>query len=152
MPHSAWLVAYLCYRQGTINSDCFQDGKSCWPLQNVVFRPTKFVQLNVLIIWTYASKNHLLVGLAEENKKALANTKTFWERLTGWRVRIPSGRGAKSAPGSDSRLKLGTRKPLTEARGLWERLTGIEPAYQAWEACALPLSYSRASVNGLNLV
>lgn len=24
-----------------------------------------------------------------------------------------------------------------------ERLTGIEPAYQAWEACALPLSYSR---------
>ncbi|GEM_PF-6859 len=26
-----------------------------------------------------------------------------------------------------------------------ERLTGIEPAYQAWEACALPLSYSRAA-------
>lgn len=24
-----------------------------------------------------------------------------------------------------------------------ERLTGIEPAYQAWEASALPLSYSR---------
>ena len=29
------------------------------------------------------------------------------------------------------------------SRGLVERLTGIEPAYQAWEACALPLSYSR---------
>lgn len=27
--------------------------------------------------------------------------------------------------------------------GFVERLTGIEPAYQAWEACALPLSYSR---------
>ena len=30
---------------------------------------------------------------------------------------------------------------------LWrqlERLTGIEPAYQAWEASALPLSYSRS--------
>lgn len=26
-----------------------------------------------------------------------------------------------------------------------ERLTGIEPAYQAWEACALPLSYSRTT-------
>lgn len=26
-----------------------------------------------------------------------------------------------------------------------ERLTGIEPAYQAWEACALPLSYSRVA-------
>ena len=24
-----------------------------------------------------------------------------------------------------------------------EGMTGIEPAYQAWEACALPLSYSR---------
>ena len=26
-----------------------------------------------------------------------------------------------------------------------ERLTGIEPAYQAWEASALPLSYSRSA-------
>lgn len=35
---------------------------------------------------------------------------------------------------------------------LWghvERLTGIEPAYQAWEASALPLSYSRSGT-GLN--
>lgn len=29
------------------------------------------------------------------------------------------------------------------AWGKLERLTGIEPAYQAWEASALPLSYSR---------
>ena len=29
-----------------------------------------------------------------------------------------------------------------------ERLTGIEPAYQAWEASALPLSYSRSSRSG----
>lgn len=35
-------------------------------------------------------------------------------------------------------------EPLTIQREvLEERLTGIEPAYQAWEACALPLSYSR---------
>src|SRR6478672_10180342 len=27
-----------------------------------------------------------------------------------------------------------------------ERLTGIEPAYQAWEASALPLSYSRSGM------
>ena len=32
---------------------------------------------------------------------------------------------------------------LPWGRRLVERLTGIEPAYQAWEACALPLSYSR---------
>lgn len=32
---------------------------------------------------------------------------------------------------------------LPWGRRLLERLTGIEPAYQAWEACALPLSYSR---------
>ena len=32
---------------------------------------------------------------------------------------------------------------LPRSRRLVERLTGIEPAYQAWEACALPLSYSR---------
>lgn len=25
----------------------------------------------------------------------------------------------------------------------WERATGIEPAYLAWEASALPLSYAR---------
>ena len=28
-----------------------------------------------------------------------------------------------------------------------ERLTGIEPAYQAWEASALPLSYSRSGTS-----
>ena len=33
--------------------------------------------------------------------------------------------------------------------GQLERLTGIEPAYQAWEASALPLSYSRSGT-GLN--
>jgi hypothetical protein len=37
-----------------------------------------------------------------------------------------------------SRLS-GKRRPCREL----ERLTGIEPAYQAWEASALPLSYSR---------
>ena len=35
------------------------------------------------------------------------------------------------------------RKAPRRGPGLVERLTGIEPAYQAWEACALPLSYSR---------
>jgi hypothetical protein len=30
-------------------------------------------------------------------------------------------------------------------KGELERLTGIEPAYQAWEASALPLSYSRSA-------
>lgn len=35
------------------------------------------------------------------------------------------------------------RKAPRRSPGLLERLTGIEPAYQAWEACALPLSYSR---------
>ena len=29
-----------------------------------------------------------------------------------------------------------------------ERATGIEPAYQAWEASALPLSYARVSPRG----
>jgi hypothetical protein len=33
---------------------------------------------------------------------------------------------------------------LVRAREV-ERLTGIEPAYQAWEASALPLSYSRVA-------
>lgn len=35
------------------------------------------------------------------------------------------------------------KAPNHKVRGFEERLTGIEPAYQAWEACALPLSYSR---------
>src|SRR5699024_9878565 len=33
-----------------------------------------------------------------------------------------------------------------------ERLTGIEPAYQAWEACALPLSYSRMILKGPEII
>ena len=37
----------------------------------------------------------------------------------------------------------GAEKAPRRSPGLLERLTGIEPAYQAWEACALPLSYSR---------
>ena len=52
----------------------------------------------------------------------------------------------------------GTRGCLTEEQNMFisctpclswrvERLTGIEPAYQAWEACALPLSYSRNRTN-----
>ena len=43
----------------------------------------------------------------------------------------------EAIPASDAE-KAPRRSP-----GLVERLTGIEPAYQAWEACALPLSYSR---------
>lgn len=43
----------------------------------------------------------------------------------------------EAIPASDAE-KAPRRSP-----GLLERLTGIEPAYQAWEACALPLSYSR---------
>lgn len=39
--------------------------------------------------------------------------------------------------------RRGYKKAPRRSPGLVERLTGIEPAYQAWEACALPLSYSR---------
>lgn len=39
--------------------------------------------------------------------------------------------------------RRGYKKAPRRSPGLLERLTGIEPAYQAWEACALPLSYSR---------
>jgi hypothetical protein len=43
---------------------------------------------------------------------------------------------AKSSWESPQRRENGGAKTL-------ERLTGIGPAYQAWEASALPLSYSR---------
>jgi hypothetical protein len=37
--------------------------------------------------------------------------------------------------------------PLTWAFGV-ERMTGIEPAYSAWEADVLPLNYIRSDLQG----
>ena len=41
--------------------------------------------------------------------------------------------------------------PLTWAFVV-ERMTGIEPAFSAWEADVLPLNYIRALQNDLNMV
>ena len=66
-------------------------------------------------------------------------------------------------PGWFSSLRLATLRSRFEAeRGLGrsladrpagirrlERVKGIEPSYSAWKAAALPLSYTRASTDGL---
>ena len=49
-----------------------------------------------------------------------------------------AGTGPFAFPASQQTIERGKA-----ATPNMERLTGIEPAYQAWEASALPLSYSR---------
>ena len=51
--------------------------------------------------------------------------------------------GARNIPPRPAQPNSKQKASYREVRGFEERLTGIEPAYQAWEACALPLSYSR---------
>ena len=62
------------------------------------------------------------------------------------------GRMISEMPGSCCADRRGRRLKVSPARGMsatkevLERVAGIEPAYSAWKAAALPLSYTRPVV------
>jgi hypothetical protein len=61
-----------------------------------------------------------------------------WSPLPSrWAVAVDAG-----TP-STTKAQFGGKHPLSWAYGL-ERMTGIEPAYSAWEADVLPLNYIRS--------
>ena len=43
-------------------------------------------------------------------------------------------------------IKTGWRRPWKSGEGAMERVMGIEPTLEAWEAAVLPLNYTRSGV------
>ena len=56
-----------------------------------------------------------------------------------------NGQRHRSALFKEMRPRAAKKNPRRTASGVVERAKGVEPSYQAWEACVLPMNYARGN-------
>lgn len=76
-----------------------------------------------------------------QSRNPMRKTRTTTRTVNGPCVARDGPRDTEGALPNDR------ERPFCAAKTLLERVTGIEPAFSAWEADVLPLNYTRIALN-----